>query len=91
MKAWGKLPRQPLVKIKSRKDWERFRHSCAFKLAHGNYLTAMHHAAGLRKKDPHLYYGIYECLYCTGLHVGRRPTSPEISESFEGFNVESLD
>jgi len=41
-------------------------------------LTALHHAARLRSFQPDDAFSIYDCDFCTGLHVGRKnKTLPE--------------
>jgi hypothetical protein len=60
-------------------------YECATKLAHYDFMSAMQHAERLRKLKHGHHINIYPCKFCTGLHVGRCKTSPELTESFEGF------
>jgi len=62
-------------------------YQCATKLVHQHYLTAMWHAAQLRKKEPDGHFCIYPCEFCDGLHVGHSKRPAELDETFDEWMV----
>ena len=43
---------------------------CRRKLAHFDFLSALHHAHGLARRNGNDNLNIYPCLICNGIHVG---------------------